>query len=193
MRSERLYQLLDPGASGAAQAFRVVHHAMVAAGIRRHDSRYRGRVSVGLVRRARCRVLDRLRLLCRRVCPAADRCTGGAGSRGAPPMAHALGLGRLDGWALRSARNAAWGARGCLRSGRREPSRLCLGFQAHPLRAGTCRAATRDQRCSERPAIGSPRLLHRSACLCVPCLFDRARDRSRRCSARSPPRCGGRL
>ena len=33
MRSERLYQLLDPGASGGAQAFRVVHHAMVATGI----------------------------------------------------------------------------------------------------------------------------------------------------------------
>ena len=33
MRSERLYRLLDPEASGPARAFRVVHHAMVAAGI----------------------------------------------------------------------------------------------------------------------------------------------------------------
>ena len=33
MRSERLYRLLDPEASGSARAFRVVHHAMVAAGI----------------------------------------------------------------------------------------------------------------------------------------------------------------
>ena len=33
MRSERLYRLLDPEASGPARAFRGVHHAMVAAGI----------------------------------------------------------------------------------------------------------------------------------------------------------------
>jgi voltage-gated potassium channel len=33
MRSERLYRLLDPDASGPARAFRVLHHAMVAAGI----------------------------------------------------------------------------------------------------------------------------------------------------------------
>ena len=33
MRSERLYRLLDPEASGSARAFRVLHHAMVAAGI----------------------------------------------------------------------------------------------------------------------------------------------------------------
>jgi voltage-gated potassium channel len=33
MRSERLYQLLDPDSSGPARAFRVLHHAMVAAGI----------------------------------------------------------------------------------------------------------------------------------------------------------------
>lgn len=33
MRGERLYRLLDPEAAGSARAFRVVHHAMVAAGI----------------------------------------------------------------------------------------------------------------------------------------------------------------
>jgi voltage-gated potassium channel len=33
MRNERLYRLLDPEASGSAQIFRAVHHAMVAAGI----------------------------------------------------------------------------------------------------------------------------------------------------------------
>ena len=33
MRSERLFQLLDPEAAGTARAFRAVHHAMVAAGI----------------------------------------------------------------------------------------------------------------------------------------------------------------
>jgi voltage-gated potassium channel len=33
MRSERLYRILDPEASGSARAFRAVHHAMVAAGI----------------------------------------------------------------------------------------------------------------------------------------------------------------
>ena len=33
MRSERLYRLLDPEASGSARAFRAVHHLMVAAGI----------------------------------------------------------------------------------------------------------------------------------------------------------------
>src|SRR5260370_32358959 len=32
MRSECLYRLLDPEASGPARAFRVLHHAMVAAG-----------------------------------------------------------------------------------------------------------------------------------------------------------------
>src|SRR5207302_3370196 len=33
MRSERLYRLLDPEASGPARSFRAVHHAMVAAGV----------------------------------------------------------------------------------------------------------------------------------------------------------------
>jgi voltage-gated potassium channel len=33
MRSERLYRLLDPEATGSARAFRAVHHGMVAAGI----------------------------------------------------------------------------------------------------------------------------------------------------------------
>ena len=44
----------------------------------------------------------------------------------------------------------------------------------------------------QRPAVGPPRLLHRSARLRQPRLSDRARGRSRRSSARSRRRCGGR-
>src|ERR1700720_2088543 len=69
-------------------------------GNRRHDSRYGGGFSAGVVEQARCRVLDRLRLLRRRISPAVGCCTGGSGSRAARRMGGGAGVGGGGGGGL---------------------------------------------------------------------------------------------
>jgi hypothetical protein len=152
MNEERLYEILGPDSVARhGRIFRLVHHAMVTAGIT-HAGRYRRGVARSLWRAARRGLSCKIRLLYCGIFAAADQCRRSARRSAPPSLAGATRLGLIDRRRLRFPWCFAGRAEPCVRHRGCELMGTYLGAQVRPLR-------TRSRRLQRAIGTARPALL----------------------------------